>query len=488
MTKQPTGSDVAQRGLPALLDESAEELYEDAPVGYLSTAPDGTILRCNRTFLALSGYDAAALVDHRRFHDLLPPGAKIYYETHYAPLLEMQQEVREIALELIRADGQRLPVLVNARQKRDTNGNPALIRITVLDATDRRRYEHELLRARADAESRAAAASALEHINEGVVLVDDDGKIVVLNRAASRLFDLSTEDVVGTQLSTVVRGWAAIAPRIPLRSGGESLNSVVVPLAVEGDTRWVAASGEIAPDGIVYTLRDVTAERRLEDFRDDIVAIVSHELRTPLAGVFGAAQTLAARGADLSVAARDGLVDMIVEQSGRLARILDEILLTQRLDGGDLRVESASFGVLSTVLRVIEQSNRWRSARPVRVLESEDVMAVGDSVLFEQALVNLLDNAMKYSPAEGEIRVCVERHRSNARVTIADDGPGVTEEDQERIFEKFFRVDPTQITGVAGTGLGLYITREVVRRMQGRVGLLPTDRGATFFVDLPVAQ
>jgi PAS domain S-box-containing protein len=487
VTTKPTGDEATRRGLPAPLDESAEELYEDAPVGYLSTAPDGTILRCNRTFLALTGYDAAELVGRRRFYDLLPPGARIYYETHYAPLLEMQQEVREIALELILPDGRRLPVLVNAQVKRDSGGHPALIRITVLDATDRRRYERELLRARADAESRAAGASALQHINEGVVLVDHDGKIVVLNRAAARLFGISQEDVAGVHLATIVRGWAAIVPRIPVVSAGETVNSVVVPLAVEGDTRWVAASGELAPDGIVYTLRDVTAERRLEDFRDDIVAIVSHELRTPLAGVYGAAQTLATRGTDLSDAARNGLVDMIVEQSGRLSRILDEILLTQRLDGGDLRLESASFSVLPTVLRVIEGSRDWRNARPVRVLESDDVLAVGDPALLEQALVNLLDNAMKYTPAEGEIRVWVGRHRSSARVTIADDGPGVEAANQERIFEKFFRVDPAQITGVAGTGLGLYITRELVRRMQGRVGLLPADRGATFFLDLPVA-
>jgi PAS domain S-box-containing protein len=488
VTTKRTASDVSATGLPALLAGSAEELYEDAPVGYLSTAPDGTILRCNRTFLALSGYDAAELTD-RRFYDLLPPGAKIYYETHYAPLLELQQEVREIAFEIIRADGHRLPVLVNAQLKRDADGNPALIRITVLDATDRRQYERELLRARADAESRAAAASALQHVNEGVVLVDDDGKIVVLNRAASRLFDLLAEkDVVGTSLSTIVKGWASVVPRIPVGSSGESVNSVVVPLAVEGDTRWVAASGEIAPDGIVYTLRDVTAERRLEDLRDDIVAIVSHELRTPLAGVYGAAQTLASRGPELSAGARQGLVDMIVEQSGRLSRILDEILLTQRLDSGDLLVERTTFGVLSAVLHVIELSHDWRNARPVTVLQSEDVVAVGDPLLFDQVLVNLLDNAMKYSPTDGEVRVQVGRHRSSVRVTIADDGPGVAAEDQERIFEKFFRVDPAQITGIAGTGLGLYITREVVRRMQGRVGLLPSGTGATFFVDLPVPQ
>ena len=474
-----------------LLGESLEELYEDAPVGYLSTSLDGTILRCNRTFLALSGYEADALVGSRRFYDLLPPGAKIYYETHYAPLLELQQEVREIALEIVRADGGRLAVLVNADVRRDHGNDAAIVRITVFDATHRRRYEQELLHARAAAESRAAAASALQHVKEGVVLLDDDGKVVVLNPAASRLFGLAAdEDVAGMPLTALVRGWAAIAGRIQTGRSGEPVTSVVLPLAVAGDTRWIAASGEIAPDGVVYTLRDVTAERRLESFRDDIVAIVSHELRTPLAGVYGAAQTLASLGASLDAGQRESLIKLIVEQSGRLARILDEILITQQLDGGDLRVERTTFDVAGVVAKVVGLARSWRTTRPVRLLGDVDVEVEGDPGLFEQALVNLLDNAIKYSPVDGEVRVGVERLTSTARVTIADDGPGVADDQRERIFEKFFRIDPTQVTGVTGTGLGLYITREVVRRMDGRVGLGPSEGGggSTFYIDLPLAR
>ncbi len=474
-----------------LLGESLEELYEDAPVGYLSTSPDGTILRCNRTFLALSGYEADALVGSRRFYDLLPPSAKIYYETHYAPLLELQQEVREIALEIVRADGGRVAVLVNADVRRDPGSDAAIVRITVFDATYRRRYEQELLHARAAAESRAAAASAPQHVKEGVVLLDDDGKVVVLNPAASRLFGLAAdEDVAGMPLTALVRGWGAIAERIQTGRSGEPADSVVLPLAVPGDTRWIAASGEIAPDGVVYTLRDVTAERRLESFRDDIVAIVSHELRTPLAGVYGAAQTLASLGASLDAGQRESLIAMIVEQSGRLARILDEILITQQLDGGNLKVERTSFGVAGLVAKVVELARGWRTTRPVRLLGDVEVEVEGDPALFEQALVNLLDNAIKYSPIDGEVRVGIERRPSTARVTIADDGPGVADDQRERIFEKFFRIDPTQVTGVTGTGLGLYITREVVRRMDGRVGLVPSEGGdgSTFYIDLPLAR
>jgi phosphoserine phosphatase RsbU/P len=132
----------------ALLDESAEDLFETAPCGYVTTAIDGTILRVNRMFEELTGRRRADLLGRRRFQDLLTPGGRIYHETHYAPLLRMQGSVREIAVEIVRPDGSKLPALVNSVLRHDDAGRPGVIRTTVFDATDRRRYEQELLRAR----------------------------------------------------------------------------------------------------------------------------------------------------------------------------------------------------------------------------------------------------------------------------------------------------------------------------------------------------
>jgi PAS domain S-box-containing protein len=131
----------------ALLEETAEDLFENAPCGYLTCAMDGTILRVNRTFERWTGHDRDALLG-RRFRDLLAPAGRIYHETHYMPLLAMQGAVREIALDVVRADGSRLPALVNSVLQRDDAGRPRLVRTTVFDATDRRAYEQELLRAR----------------------------------------------------------------------------------------------------------------------------------------------------------------------------------------------------------------------------------------------------------------------------------------------------------------------------------------------------
>jgi signal transduction histidine kinase len=139
----------------ALLDESAEELYEHAPCAYLSTLPDGTIVRVNGTFVDWTGAARQRLLAGTKFQTLLAIGSRIYYETHYAPLLRMQGFVKEIALEIVRDDQRLLPVLLNARQKRDADGTPLVNRITLFDATDRRRYERELLLARRKAEQTA---------------------------------------------------------------------------------------------------------------------------------------------------------------------------------------------------------------------------------------------------------------------------------------------------------------------------------------------
>jgi serine/threonine-protein kinase RsbW len=191
-----------------LLENSAEDLYEHAPCGYLSTLPDGTIAKVNQTLLTWTGYRRDDLVGRKRFQDLLPAGGRIYHETHYAPLLRMQGAVREIALEVVRADGRRLPVLVNSDVKRDAAGEPLLIRTTVFDATDRREYERELLLARdreraarerterlvrittvlaGAVDRRQIAAAIIEELTESVAgdqaalaLLDDEGRLEVV--------------------------------------------------------------------------------------------------------------------------------------------------------------------------------------------------------------------------------------------------------------------------------------------------------------------
>ena len=158
MPDEPASGAPVDEVLP---EEDLEDLYENAPCGYLSTLPDGTIVKANTTFLSWTGYRRGDLVGNRRFPDLLTAGGRIFHETHYAPLLRMQGTVRGVAVEVVCADGERLPVLIDSVVKTDANGDPLLVRTAVFDATDRREYEKELVRERQRAEESEARARVL---------------------------------------------------------------------------------------------------------------------------------------------------------------------------------------------------------------------------------------------------------------------------------------------------------------------------------------
>ena len=156
--------------LGALVDDDPKELYENAPCGYVSTLPDGTIVKANATFMAWTGFVRHELIGRKQLQELFPVGDRIFYETHWAPLLRMQGTVREIAVELVTRDGRRLPVLTSAVLKRDPNGHPLTVRVVLFDARERRSYEHELLAARDRAEEAEERARELAQTLQAMFL------------------------------------------------------------------------------------------------------------------------------------------------------------------------------------------------------------------------------------------------------------------------------------------------------------------------------
>jgi phosphoserine phosphatase RsbU/P len=215
-------------GDPELEDR---DLFENAPCGYLATTPDGTILRVNRTFERWTGLARDDLIGARRFQDLLPAGARIYHETHFAPLLLMQGSVREIAIEVLRADGSRMPALVNAVLQRDPQGEPRLVRTIILDATERRQYEAELVRARR--QERDIAQQLQSSMLSGALPHGPQIEVAVAYRPAVQGLDVggdwydafwTAEGTVGLVVGDVVgRGIDAAATMGQLRSAVRAL-------------------------------------------------------------------------------------------------------------------------------------------------------------------------------------------------------------------------------------------------------------------------
>jgi PAS domain S-box-containing protein len=333
-------------------------------------------------------------------------------------------------------------------------------------------------------------ARVLEHVGDGVFLVDEDGFVRLWNRAAELVTGIDAADVVDRPVSETIPSWADIAPLIPVGAGGApGARPTTVPLDVRGRELWVSISGIAFSDGVVYAFRDVTDERRVDQLKDEFVATVSHEVRTPLSAIYGAAMTLRRGDIDLDDGDRTRLLAVIAHESDRLARIVNEILLANHIDSGRLSIGSERVDVAEVAGDVVD-SMRTVAPDGVQIaLRAPDGLPPieTDPGRLRQVLMNLLENAVKYSPDGGVVEVRIEPRDTGVRLAVHDQGLGIPPSEHERIFDKFYRLDPNLTRGVGGTGLGLYICRELVRRLGGRISVASdAGKGSTFMVDLPV--
>jgi signal transduction histidine kinase len=342
-----------------------------------------------------------------------------------------------------------------------------------------------------EAERRADAARVLEHIGDGVFMLDREGVVRLWNSAAEAVTQLPAEDVVGRVAADAIPGWREIADRVPVATApSAALAAETLPLEVPGRELWLSIAAVKFAEGTVYAFRDLTADRVLEELRSDFVSTVSHELRTPLAAVYGAALTLQRPDLALDEAQHGNLLDVIATESERLARTVNDILWASRLDTDRIELELGTHDPRDLTRTVVEAA---RVHLPPGVeltysCEPELPLILGDPDKVRQVLTNLVDNAVKYSPNGGTVEVTIGRREHSVRFSVADQGLGISQGEQRRIFDKFYRVDPNLTRGVGGTGLGLYISRELVRRMNGTIWVDSREgEGSRFSFELPVA-
>ena len=340
-----------------------------------------------------------------------------------------------------------------------------------------------------EAERRSRAARALEAVGDGVVLVDREGVIRLWNAAATTITGVPEADALGRPIDEIVHAWREISPRIPVASKpGELVRAETVPVEFGGRELWISGSGVGFEEGTVYAFRDLTEERALEELKADFVATVSHELRTPLAAIYGSAQTIRRTDIDLAPEIRDQLLGVIATESDRLGAIVSDLLLAGRLDANRLPVAVEQCDPVALAGAVVDAARTHLPETVELELKVSEQLpdVVADPGQLHQVLVNLLDNAIKYSPEGGQVALELANGDGAIRFTVSDTGLGIPASEHRRIFEKFYRLDPDMTRGIGGTGLGLYICRELVRRMDGKIWVESAlGKGSTFVVELP---
>ena len=334
----------------------------------------------------------------------------------------------------------------------------------------------------------------LASMTEGVLAIDNNERVMNLNQTAARLFDLSLEDAKGRGIQEVVRNTklqTLIAQTLIEQQPVEG------NIALMGrEERHLQARGSILKDdrgmsvGTLVVLNDVTQMRKLENLRRDFVANVSHELKTPITSIKGFVETL------LDGALKDPqdavrFLTKVARQTDRLNQIVEDLIDLSRIEKhteqDEIRLEESR--LKEALEAAVQACEVQASAKAIEIHLScdDDLKANINLTLLEQAVINLIDNAIKYSKADQPIEVAAVEEESEIRIFVRDHGSGISQEHLPRLFERFYRIDRARSRDVGGTGLGLAIVKHIALAHGGRVGVESTvGQGSTFTIYLPV--
>lgn len=337
--------------------------------------------------------------------------------------------------------------------------------------------------------------TTLGSLQEGVLVVDESNAIILANKALGTIFP-KTPVILGQRIETVAQSSAFSAYLDDVRRG-TGASRVELEFVTGGDSIWTEATGAvIAPwtgargHWVLCVLHEVTRQKRLENMRKEFVANVSHELRTPLSVIKGFIETLVDGHSQIPEADRDRFLRTIQRHADRLHIILEDLLTLSRLESRTpgMQLEATD---LPRLLRELVDDYHQRATHSGHRIDLECAVELpvvsADVVRLRQVFDNLLDNALKYTPAQSFITIRAVRTASEVEIRIVDNGPGIPARDLPHIFERFYRVDKGRSREKGGTGLGLSIVKHIVQLHGGRVWAeSAAGQGTTIVITLPL--
>ncbi|MCX5662401.1 MAG: ATP-binding protein [Planctomycetota bacterium] len=340
-------------------------------------------------------------------------------------------------------------------------------------------------------EQRAVLASMIE----GVVAIDSQERILSLNAAAATFLGVEPARVIGRPIREIVRNTQLQRFVARTLAGSDPVEGDLV-LPAEGEDRYLQAHGTVLRDpagagiGALVVLNDVTRLRRLENIRRDFVANVSHELRTPVTAIKGSIETLR-EGAMDDPARAEQFLAILARQADRLNAIIEDLLRLSRIEQENERaeVELAPHRLRDVLQSALSDCQAQAAEREInlRLTCPPDLLARVNAPLLEQAVVNLLDNAIKYSDPGASVDLNALADEREVRIEVRDTGSGIPAEHLPRIFERFYRVDKARSRRLGGTGLGLAIVKHIAQAHRGSISVASTvGKGSVFTLHLPL--
>ncbi len=334
--------------------------------------------------------------------------------------------------------------------------------------------------------------TVLDNTVNGILMLDIEGRLSYANPMALSLLSIDL-NFAGKKHVELINNYQIIELIDEVKEKGEAVRKQVVlhtlgEKVVEVNAVLIDNKETNSREGVLLVLNDITETKRLEQVRKDFVANVSHELKTPVASITGFAETLLSEVGDCSENVQE-FSKIIYDESQRLKRIINGLLELSRLESGHFAIKKEEINIAVLIKNVIDTVKNTANSNKVLIdfdSPEEEVFINADADLIFQVLLNLLDNAIKYSPEDKTVRVYLQGDEKELRVSVADQGDGIPEKEVKRIFERFYRVDKARSRKTGGTGLGLAIVKHLVENHGGQVGVENINgEGTRFYFTLP---
>lgn len=401
----------------------------------------------------------------------------------YKRVINPLNEINEVAREMARGNLGR-EILVYADDEigqlaRSINEMARQLKVTIAQIT----------------EARNQAQAILNSMTDGVIALNKNGEVLFINPVVEKIFGISQLSSHGKNILGIIRNYDVERLLERALKIGKPLTQeikLIYPEPRVFNLHAAPLKGQGAEQGgIVVLLRDITERKKLEEMRSEFVANVSHELRTPLTSIRGYLETLL-DGASEDPAATRHFLEIMNKETERLTRLVDDLLDLSKIEERRVVYRWQPVQLADTISRVVTMFEPQANEKNL-VLTAEvpaDLPAVyGDPDMLTQVLINLVDNAVKYTPAGGKVTVLAGVTGGDVRVSVTDTGIGIPPESLPRIFERFYRVDKARSRELGGTGVGLAIVKHIIRAHGGKTYVESTvGKGSTFSFSLPVEE
>ena len=333
-------------------------------------------------------------------------------------------------------------------------------------------------------------STIFESLSDGLLAVDSEGKVIDVNQTLTSWLGANPNHVKGKPIHELTRYpdiqnliYSVIEEEKPVEQSIVLHGMEIQHLEVRSNL--LKSNDQVI--GAIFSFRDTTRLQQLEHIRSDFVANVSHELKTPITSIIGYAETLQESALESPEDAKR-FVDIIIKQSNRLHAIVVDLLSLSRIEQGQETIEIERIALSTLCDETISpfQSLAEEKSILIKNTVSPSTQLPCQPALFQQALGNLIENALKYSPENSTVEVSAETKGQTIEISVSDQGPGIPREHQERIFERFYRIDGARSRALGGTGLGLAIVKHIVLKHHGRIDLSSVGgEGCTFVITLP---